>query len=187
MTFASQEVNRLLGIDSLKVFLTFRHSFSNQSDWIKEFRNLYNHLDFIDGHLKEVARVYENYRRSAYDRLLKFKGIVDHIPDVMAERSVEIRKEVKEYKDDSAYKFLQESIVRYRTLADGKAKIERYNPDFLEPVLTECVNKFETAIFGPQIIDGCKKVRVLLNDVIIDSGGHSKFDKPKSSTVEGIS
>ena len=170
LTFiANQDIDRLHSIDSSKVFLTLRHRLSGQDNWLKDFRILYNHLDFIQGHLKENVSIFRNYQKGTYDRLLKFKAIVDDLPDVMSDMGLEIKRTVTDYKNDERYIFLEDSIMKFRALADNHAKIGDYNPKFLEPVLTETIKKYQMEFFGPRIMDMCKKARVLLNDIVDDS------------------
>ena len=169
MVVASQDIDRLHSIDSSKIFLTFRHRFSGQSDWLKDFRALYNHLDFVHGHLKENVSIFRNYQKGTYDQLMKFKAIVDNLPDVMSDMTLEIKRTVTDYKKDERYIFLEDSIMKYRALADNHAKIAEYNSNFLEPVLTETIKKYQLEFFGSRIMDMCKKARVLLNDIVTDS------------------
>jgi len=82
---------------------------------------------------------------------------------------LEIKRTVADYKKDSRYIFLEESIMKYRTLADSHAKIADYDKKFLEPVLHEIINKYQLEFFGSRIMDMCKKARVLLNDIVVDS------------------
>jgi len=166
---ASKDIDRLHIIDSSKIFLTYRHRFSNEDNWLKDFQNLYNHLDFIHGHLGELVTMFKNYQKSTYDQLMRFKAIVDNLPDVMSDMGLEIKRTVADYKKDSRYIFLEESIMKYRTLADSHAKIADYDKKFLEPVLLEIINKYQLEFFGSRIMDMCKKARVLLNDIVVDS------------------
>jgi hypothetical protein len=166
---ASKDTDRLHVIDSLRIFLAFRHIFSGEPNWLKDFRNLYNHLDFVDGHLKETVKLFENYRESIYRSLMAFKKAVDGLPDIMSDMSLTIEKEGGDFKTDPRHGFLLESIRRYRTLADSHAQIADFNSKFLEPVLTETVARYQHEFFGPLIMDTCKKARVLLNDIVIDA------------------
>lgn len=175
---ASKDTDRLHVIDPLQIFLAFRHMFSKETNWLKDFRNLYNHLDFIDGHLKETVKMFVNYRDSTYKSLMAFKSIVDDLPDVMSDMTLKIEKEVVDFKNDERHKFLMDSIMRYRDLADNHAKIADYNSKFMEPLLTETVKKYQHEFFGPRIMDMCKKARVLLNDIVVDAlDTASSFEK----------
>jgi len=169
MVIASQDIDRLHSMDSSKVFLTYRHRFSGQHEWLKDFRDLYNHLDFIQGHLKETVSIFKNYQKGTYDQLMKFKAIVDNLPDVMSDTELEIKRTVADYKKDGRYIFLGDSIMKYRVLADNHAKMGDYNSRFLEPVLLETIKTYQMEFFGPRIMDMCKKARVVLNDIVTDS------------------
>lgn len=169
MIVASQDIERLHSIDSSRVFLTFRHRFSGQSNWLKDFRTFYNHLDYIHGHLKEVASVFMAYQKGTYENLMKFKAIVDMLPDVMSNMALEIKRTEIDYKKDERFIFLEDSIMKYRSLADSHAKIADYDAKFLGPVLESTMNKYQLEFFGPRIMDMCKKARVLLHDIVVDS------------------
>lgn len=169
MIIASKDIDRLHLMDSSKVFSTFRHKFSRQSTWLKDFQTLYGHLDFIQGHLREIVSIFKNYQKESYDQLMKFKGIVDNLPDVMSDMGLEIKRTVAEYKKDERFIFLENSIMKYRALADNHGKIADYDSKFLEPVLKEVIDKYQLEFFGPRIMDMCKKARVLLHDVVVNS------------------
>ena len=166
---ASQDIDRLHSIDSSKIFLTFRHRFVNDTNWLKDFQNLYNNLDFIHGHLKELVSIFKNYQKETYDQLMRFKTIVDTLPNVMSDMELVIERNVTDYKKDERFIFLENSIMKYRVLADSHAKIADYDKKFLEPVLLEVINKYQLEFFGPRIMDMCKRARVLLNDIVVDS------------------
>ena len=121
MIIASQDIDRLHSIDSSKVFLTFRHRFSGEGSWLKDFQTLYGHLDFVQGHLKEIVSVFKNYQKGTYDQLMRFKAIVDNLPDVMSDMGLEIKRTVADYKKDERFIFLEDSIMKYRALADKLA------------------------------------------------------------------
>jgi hypothetical protein len=166
---ASKETERIHNMDSLKIFHAFRHKFSKEKDWIKDFKKLYTALDFIDGHLKEIVTVFENYRDSNYKRLIEIKSIIDSIPTYMANEMLEIRRSIPDYKDDERYKFLNESILQYHKLVDKKAKFIEFNSDFMDSVLKDVVDKYKFEPFATPIANKCKRARVLMTDVKIDS------------------
>jgi hypothetical protein len=168
MIVAGQDTERFHSIDSSKVFLTFRHKFLGKNDGVN-FQTLYGHIDFIHGHLKEIVSVFKNYQKGTYDQLMKFKSIVDNLPDVMSDMGLEIIRTVPDYKKDERFIFLENSIMKYRELADNHGKIADYDAKFLDPVLREVIAKYQLTFFGPRIMDMCKKARVLLNDMVVDS------------------
>lgn len=169
MIIAGQDIERLHSIDPSKVFLTFRHRFSKEDNWLKDFQKLYNHLDFIQGHRKENITIFRKYQEGIYKQLIRFKTIVDNIPDTMFDMSLEIKRTVADYKNDERYLFLEESIMKYRVLADNDSKIAEYDNKFLRPIIEDTIKKYQLEFFGPRIIYMCKKAIVLLNDIIVDS------------------
>lgn len=169
MIIAGQDIERLHLIDPSKVFLTFRHRFSSENNWLKDFQKLYNHLDFIHGHMKENITIFRKYQEGTYKQLMRFKAIVDNLPDVMSDMSLEMKQTIADYKNDQRFIFLEEAIMKYRALADNDSKIEEYDNKFLRPVIEETIKKYQLEFFGPKIMDMCKKARVLLNDIAVDS------------------
>jgi len=100
---------------------------------------------------------------------MRFKAIVDNLPDVMSDMGLEIKRIVTDYKKDERFIFLEDSIMKYRALADNHAKIADYDSKFLGLVLELIIKKYQLEFFGPRIMHMCKKARVLLNDIVVDS------------------
>ncbi len=167
---ASKELDRIHNSDSIKIFHAFRNTFKNKTTWVKDFNDLFHNLDYVDGNLKELMAGYNEYWKMVYEKQLRIKDIVDELPDYMTGCILELKKEDKEnYTNDPRFAFLNAWILKYRELADGGQSIETFNQQFLGPLLKDTLDHYDIEFFGEPIMKMCKKARVLLNDIRMDS------------------
>lgn len=168
---ASNDTKRILNLDSQSTFYAYRFFFKDNADWVKKYKKFNSSVDFIDGHLEEMQRVFKSYLDGIYKLQSEYKQIVDNLPNFICGVMMKFENDVPNYKDDIRYKFLSQSVKNYRALADNSAKIKAFDDQFLEPLLLGILGNFEKESFSEPILDMAKKARVKLNDIKVDAVG----------------
>lgn len=161
--------NRIKTIDNKGVFEALSEKFKTNNEWIKRYSNLNSSLDYLDGVLcGELSRINSNTIEKGYNDLKQIKALIDNIPDVLSKRALLLSNELGDKrKDNPEYNFLNSYILKYRKLIDKNADLDKFNTDFLTPLLSDIV-PFQTQSYALDITFACKQARVKMTDVKSD-------------------
>jgi hypothetical protein len=166
---ASKDIDRVHAMDSIQIFHSFRHKFSHEKLWIKDFKRMYSALDFIDAAFKSMIKIYQVYKDGLYERQLEIKDIMERLSDHMAVTLLEFKKNTG-YKDDEKFKFVNRWLLNFHKLIEEQVPISDYNSKFLDPLLRGVMEKYDGEPWAVTISFSCKRARViLLTDIKIDA------------------
>jgi len=168
MHVASKDIDRVHAMDSFQIFHAFRHKFSHQELWIKDFRRMYSDLDFIHAAFKSMVKIYQVYKDGLYKRQLEVKNIVEGLSDHLAKTLLEFKRS-PEYKEDEKFKFVNGWLLNFHVLIEEKIQISDYDSKFLDPLLKEVMKKYDGEPWAVTISFSCKKARLLLTDNKLDA------------------
>lgn len=168
---ANNDINRLLSLDLHSIFLAYREIFGDNKDWIKEYSEFYHSLDFVDGKLLEVRRIYKNNLDQGWEDILNVKALVDQVPNQLSKYALRISNELGDERwNNDAYKFLDSQIKKYREMVNNGADLETIGKDYLEPMIKGILDNHAEQEFAEEIMTTCKNARVKMNDI----KGHMK-------------
>lgn len=181
---SSNDTKRILNLDSQNSFLAFRHFFEHDERWLKDLRNLNNCVDFIDSYFPEIDRIFKSYHKGIYQFSLDYKSYVDELPTLMARELARIKRDIKNYKEDPRFIFLEESVLQYHKLIEEGRRLKAFDTEFLEPLLMTTLKHFPNEPFAEPVMDMCKRARVKLNDLKRHSLGTAEEFKSLPSQIE---
>lgn len=163
---ANNDINRLMSLDLHSIFLAYREIFGANKSWIKEYSGFYHSLDFVDGKLLEVRRIYKNNLDQGWDDILNVKALVDQLPNQLSKYALRISNNLGEerWKND-AYIFLDSQIIKYREIVSKGADLETIGKDYLKPMIKEILDNHDKEEFAEEIMTTCKNARVKMNDI----------------------
>jgi hypothetical protein len=165
----SNDFSRIKQIDILGVFEAWGYFFREDINSISKYKNTNAALDFLEGTVEEISRIYESNTKDCYDRLMVIKSIIDHIPDALSSHGLTISNNLGEERwNNSSYIFLDKSIKKYQIFLQEKANIHKINEEFLKPLIQECLTTFKTEPYANEILNLCKKARTKLHDVSME-------------------
>lgn len=160
---------RLRNIDNRGVFEALAHNFKSDKDWVKKYSNLNSYLDFLEGVLcEELTRINKNTLEKGFKDQLYVKNLIDEIPNILS-REAFVKKQIlgdSRFENDE-YVLIDDSIWKYRELADAKAHLETFNKELLEPLL-EKYSEYEGKPYAQNVIFNCKNARVRMTDIKSD-------------------
>jgi len=163
----SNDFLRIKNIDNIGVFEAWGHIFQLDEDKIKQYQETNAALDFLEGTIDEIKRIYSGNTKQCYDELVIIKGIVDHIPDRFSNIGMEIANKLGEERwGDPFYAFIDNSIKIYHRLLKEEANFDRINNEFLAPIIQTILDQFKGVPFSGEILNLCRKARIKLTDVV---------------------
>jgi hypothetical protein len=160
----SNDFDRLKNIDNRGVFEAWV-KFFNDADTIKKYKDTNSSLDFLEGSLKEINRIYESSTKEAYQELLVVKELIEGLLTKLSEIAREVAQALGEKRLESEfYIFLDSSIKKCQKLFEQEASLNKINSDFLEPLMKEYVNKWGKTPRALEILGNGKVARIKMND-----------------------
>lgn len=160
---------RLKNIDNRGVFEALANKFKSNQEWIKRYNNLNSYTDFLEGTLtEELFRINNSTIEKGFQDQLFIKNLIDDIPNVLSKEAFKKMNELRERRfEDDEYNFINNTIGKYRQLADERAELGRFNTELLEPLLSS-ITPYDTQPYASEIIFKCKNARVRMNDIAND-------------------
>lgn len=183
-----QDLYRLHETDHSNLFLSYRNLFSNQENWLHDLKEFFSHTDFLAEYLKGIMAQQGKYERWTERDFRDFRISSNDIPDILAEADLELKINNPEgYSNDPWHIFLNNQIGRFHEFRNARAKTISISNDYLFEIITQILADFENQKFAHRIMNECKKIRVLLNDISrysLEIG--SDFEQAKSTTEESL-
>ncbi|WP_420553245.1 hypothetical protein [Tenacibaculum aiptasiae] len=117
----SKKYTRVLEIDRLSIFKGFSYFLNKNTDWIKDFSNLYNILDFLPEFFDDI---YEKHEAHSKDLFQKKMNIRDNLIQLMNELSKFINLYLSEnnretYLSYKASRLANETVARYYNIINS--------------------------------------------------------------------
>jgi len=156
---------RLRNIDNRGVFEAWVITFKG-IDNILEYKKTNSALDFIEGSILEIYRIYDFNTNEASNIAQEVKFIIEEVSNKLSEIAMNRKNELGEnrWKDD-LYLFLDSSIKQYNQLLETGASIEKINEEFILSILQTFLKIFPTNPFANEILTLGKKARIKTNEV----------------------
>lgn len=129
MRTPSKNYTRVLEIDRLSVFNGFNEFLHHRENWIKEFSNLYNILDFLPELFKDIYDKYEYHSKDMFEKKMLVRNgliqLMDRLSVLINVYLQEIGQE--EYLKYPASSLANETIFRYYKIIEESFDEDR-NP-----------------------------------------------------------
>lgn len=165
----TNDFSRIKNIDNIGVFEAWGHFFGAENQYIKEYKNANAALDFLEGSLEEMDKIFASHTKACYDELMIIKGNIDHVPDHLSMLAMKTANELGEKRwSNEWYVFLDTQINLYHELIKEEANIHAIESEFLSPMIEILLSKFRSNPSSIEILDLCKKIRVKLHHVSND-------------------
>lgn len=162
---ASNDFLRIKNIDNKDLFEAWVNCFNDESK-IEDYKKIRSALDFLEGTIAEIERIYSFNNTECHAYLLEVKRIIDEIPDKLFIIARDVASDLGDKRwENEYYVFVDSQIKIYRDLVDNSANFEEYNSEFLYPLLTAYIDKYDNKPYARDIAILCKRARVRLGDV----------------------
>lgn len=115
MRTPSKNYSRILEIDRLSIYNGFSMFLSHRKNWIKDFSNLYNVLDFLPEFFQSIYSKYDLHSKEKYQMKMEVRNSLVKLMD-------ELSKLINDYLEENAYenylkfpasKLANETIFKY--------------------------------------------------------------------------
>jgi len=123
----TKKYSRILEIDRLSIFNGFNTFFTSEDEWIKDFSNLYNILDFLPEFFNDIYNKYDYHTKELYDKKM---GIRNSLIELMDDLSKIINAYLKENNKDNYLSFpvsklANDTILKYYRVIEESLDSER--------------------------------------------------------------
>jgi hypothetical protein len=187
---ATNDFVRLKNIDNQGVFQAWTASF-HHVDTIQEYRKTNSSLDYIEGTIDEIFRIYFSNSKDCVTILHEVKKIIDQriIPTLISTLGGFESPDGPQFQPPKQAKdWIHAHLLKNRELNEEGASMEIINQKFLEPLLIQYSDQFSHYPEASTILMYCRNARVRLTDVkrevsnIINQFGKVRSNCAHSST-----
>lgn len=143
VTRATTDLQRLQTLDQEDIFHAFLVRRGRTEENIERFQKMYSRLDFIDGVLKEVPRLYLAMQVEVHTMTLEYRQYIEEIREGIVNICEDIRiKRPVVYVTDPLWKLLNKRLVEYENDMPEDGGIDWHHVNFLRPLQEELVRAF---------------------------------------------
>lgn len=187
---AFNDITRIDQMDSEEIFRAYLYLFGEEDENIKDYKNIYSSIDFLDERLKQQINSQEKHISFIHkdQTIVKdlINGLSGDIETILFRRRREINDE-ETYINDSVVKNLNKFLNKYRSLVKEKAKLFQYETEFSKPLKESLLNDFKNYNFTDFLVNKSDKVAVLLEHIRFNSICYAKdVDRIKEQVKEPI-
>lgn len=164
---ASNNLQRLQNMDTEEVFHAYYLVIPENTNKIKDYKNIYSCIDFLYLRLKQAVESADKNVNFTYRDQMFIKEIVDHLSNVIYLKIKDLEKD--DLKDSTVYKFLVHNHQEYMKLIEDNSNIGNYEKDFLVPFGEELRKEFSTNDFFNELIGLTSKAMVRFNHIKVNA------------------
>jgi hypothetical protein len=162
---ATNDFKRLVFINK-EIFDALNYFNKNQNEWIEQLKKLHITIDYIEGTFKEIRRINSNHLKENYKDSSYIKQKIELIPDRLSSYAFYLQKQLGEERwNNGLYVFVNTAIKKHQELVDEKADFNKFNLEYLEPMLNTILENFKDETFFEEIMFLAKSARVKMNDI----------------------
>ncbi|MDR7127688.1 hypothetical protein J2X69_000016 [Algoriphagus sp. 4150] len=164
---ASDNLKRLQNMDTEEVFHAYHLVIPESDEKIKNYKNIYNCIDFLYLRLEQAIDSADKTVNFTYRDQMFIKEKIDYLSSVIYLKINDLNKDPS--KDPDFYSFLIHSHREYMKLVEGSSNIGNYEKDFLVPFGEDLRNRFLNHSFFNELIDLTSKALVRFNHMKVNA------------------
>lgn len=169
--YKTNDVDRLLNkFDQERLFQAYLEAFGNNIEVIKEFKDIYSSLDFLDFLTKQAETSQEMHSTQLYEDLVLYKSISE---DEVLKKCILLLEKIKGYdvnfKQNAIYSSINNLIIKYYETSPDPLTIEHMQLNLIKPLTALIINNFRNDPEIFLIVSDCRRATWLYNDIIFKS------------------
>ncbi len=166
---ASNDIRRILALDAQSTFFAYRYFFKDRINWLKEYSEFNSGLDFIDGTLDEIKRIYFSNKDFVLSNQFEYKKIVEDLRSYIYRLLKSFENELPDFNSDSRYTFLAQLFRKFEELAEASANLTNFDNEFLTPLKNGIDNEFDKERYAAIVTDMVSRAKMKLNDMQVEN------------------
>lgn len=172
-TNSNNDILRLKNIDSLLVFKSYRAFFNSNTNWIIDFKMLYNNLDTIEGLESEIKRLDNENALQMKRSGDSIKENVDRIrPIIVSITSNFFVNGIVPKERSQEFEFLIGILKQYQTLTSQAIDLDNLAEKFFQPIMKELMDKYSATGYYHELMSICQISRTQIADFLRTIGQH---------------
>lgn len=157
---ASNDIQRVLALDAQSTFFAYRYFFQNRLNWLQEYSKFNTEVDYIEGTLGEIKRLYFSNKDVVTVNLLDYKRIVETIRGYLSKTLMAFNA------GTPSYTFLSQMIIKYDELLPSNFK--DYDDQFLNSLKKQIETDFFREQFAERILEMINRAKGRLHDIEVE-------------------
>lgn len=172
---SNNDIHRIKQIDSLLIFKAYSKHFSSNSNWIIEFKKLYNLLDTIEGIENEIKRLDTENTGQMKQLSESIKNNIDTIrpKTVLITSSFFVNGIVPDIKQEE-FKFLVQILEQYQKLNQKALNLNDLADNFLQPIMRDLMEKYSKSDYYNDLMSIGQVARTQIADFLRIIENHCK-------------
>jgi hypothetical protein len=156
-----KDLNRIIYIlDQEKFYHAFLAKYNWQPDAVKNFRNIYSHLDYFDASLKAEIESLDKKVKYDYERKVRYKNLVEESME-----KIDLLILYPPFGDTDYLQEAQEILISFRKSKGGDKGISHYQEGFILIIAPILHKKRTDSIEIAEILMLIKKAHLLYDEI----------------------
>ncbi len=166
---ASTDLNRLQRMDTEGIFLAYNEIINDSDTKLKDYKNIYNTIDFIYLRLRQATESNEKHIGFCHRDQMYIKEKVDGLSDELIKIIKTIESYGNGFNERVDYKFMTSWHTKYYDLVEKQASLGDIEREMMAPFGELLKKEHDKAPYFPILYDFTSKIMVRFNHIRTNS------------------
>jgi hypothetical protein len=174
---ATNDRERLVHSDDIELYHSFIHFEKRNKNKFKDYKNIFNHADFLDKFYADLFRQNENHHNYMYAdlKIIRDNLLAISIKLGLRQKDIQFAKPDNYYLDPE-FKFIEKYRAIYIGLkGEGFSDIEPYQNKFLKPLQSELFENISIQKLADEIAYEIANALIRLENILINTISHAEI------------